>query len=127
MISSAWLLTAPEGMGEYVVSIHAEGLESNGDYIVEGTLNSGSMHVVPISSESMNMNATSASEFQADRNGTATYWITINTSPITTFESIELVYLPGMSMQNATVVATVNFSGMMQNSSETVTMMHSSS
>ena len=30
------------------------------------------------------------------------------TNPVTTFKSLELAYLPGMSMQNATIVATAN-------------------
>jgi hypothetical protein len=113
MISNAWLLTAELGMNEYALSIHAEGLEHGGDYIVEGTLASSTMATVPVSSESSTMNSTSASEFTADMNGTATYWIILNQSPSTAFESIQVLYLPNMSMQNATTVATVSLTRMM--------------
>jgi hypothetical protein len=118
MISNAYLLVAPIGMEDYAVAVHAEGLEPNGDYVVEGTLSSGSMAAVPISSESMSMNTTSASEFTANQNGTGLYWIEINSNPVTAFENVELLYLPGMSMQNATLVALASFSMM----SETTTM-----
>ena len=109
MISNAWLVTAPLGMHEYAVSIKAEGLEPNGDYIVEGMLSSGSMQTVPISTQSMTMNSTSASEFQSDANGTGFYWIALASNPAIAFEQINLVYLPGMSMQNATTIASLNF------------------
>jgi hypothetical protein len=126
MISNAWVVLASLGMNQYAVSIHAEGLERNGTYFVEGALSSGSMAVVGISSESMNMNTTSASEFQADTNGTGTFWIVLNNNPSSTFESLELTYLPGMSMQNATVVATTSL-GMMGSSSSTMTTSSESS
>lgn len=116
MISNAWLLVAPLGMNEYAVSIHAEGLETNGTYFVEGPLSSGSMNVVPISNESMTMSQESASEFQANANGTGQFWIILTSNPVMTFETLELAYLPGMSMQNATVVATASFSSTMTSS-----------
>jgi hypothetical protein len=112
MLSSAWVIVAPLGMDEYAVSIHAEGLETNGTYIIEGPLSTGSMQVVPVSNESMSMNQTSDSEFQANANGTGQFWIVLSSNPVTTFESFELVYLPGMEMQNATVVATASFQTM---------------
>jgi len=121
MLSDAWLLAEPTGMmHEYAVSIHAEGLESNGTYLVEGALTTGTMAMVPISNQSMNMNSTSASEFQADKNGTGNYFIVLDNSPAITFESVQLFFLPGMSMQNETLVASVSFSLMMSNSSETM-------
>lgn len=109
MISSAWLLDVPVGMHSYAVSVHAEGLEANGTYILEGQLANGTMATVPVSSQSMNMNTTSASEFQTDKNGAGTYWVVLDSCPSTTFESISLLYLPGMIMSNATTVATIHF------------------
>lgn len=108
MITNAWLLTAPVG-NETAVSIHAEGLEVNGTYIVEGALSSGTMQTVPISSQTMNMNTTSASEFQTDKTGTGLYWIQLDSNPATTFENIQLYLLPEGMMANATLVATVTF------------------
>jgi len=113
MVSNSWLVTSQQGMNEFAVAIHAEGLEPNGTYIIEGELATGSMNVVPISSLSMNMNTTSASEFQADRNGTGTYWIVLDSNPITAFENVQILYLPGMSMSNATEVASLSFTTMM--------------
>ena len=104
MITDAWIIAATIGMHECAVTIHAEGLEPNGTYIVEASLTTGSMQTVPISTESMGMNTTSASEFQADRNGTGLFWIVLSNSISTTLEQVDLVYLPGMSMANATVV-----------------------
>lgn len=109
MISNAWLIVASVGMGEYAVVVHAEGLEANGDYIVEGPLTTGKMQTVPISTESMGMNTTAASEFTADSHGTGLYWIVLNSNPTQAFEAIQLYFLPGMSMQNATLVASVMF------------------
>ena len=108
MIANAWLLTVPVG-NETAVSIHAEGLEVNGTYIVEGALSSGTMQTVPISSQTMNMNTTSASEFQTDKTGTGLYWIQLDSNPATTFENIQLYLLPEGMMTNATLVATVTF------------------
>lgn len=109
MVNNAWLLVVPTGMHEYAVSVHAEGLESNGTYILEGALTTGSMQTVPISSESMTMNQTSASEFQSNSNGTALYWIVLSSDPATTFENVQLYFVPEGMMQNATLVATVTF------------------
>jgi len=109
MITSAWLIVASVGMDEYAVVVHAEGLEPNGDYIVEGPLTTGTMQTVPISSQSMEMNTTSASEFTANSQGTGLFWILLNSNPSQTFEAIQLYYLPGMSMHNATLIASVMF------------------
>lgn len=110
MINNAWLLVVPLGMNNYAVSVHAEGLETNGTYILEGSLATGSMQTVPISSESMIMNETSASEFQSNTNGTGLYWIELSSNPTTTFENIQLYFVPDMMMQNATLVASASFS-----------------
>ena len=83
------------------MSLHADGLEppSSGGYIVEGVQRTGSMNVVPIGA-----NAT-ASEFDATTNGVGNYWTVLMQNPTTSFEAINLVYLPGMDMTHATVVA----------------------
>jgi hypothetical protein len=109
MIGNSWLVVSSLGNGEYAVVVHAEGLEPNGDYIVEGPVTTGSMQTAPISTLSMMMNTTAASEFTADSHGTGTFWIVLNSNPTTAFEAIQLYYLPGMSMQNAMLVATVKF------------------
>ena len=83
----------------------------------------GSM-TVPISSQSMHTNTTSASEFQADKNGTGNFFILLDSNPMTTFENVELLFLPGMVMQNATVVATLNMSSMMTTTMMTATTTH---
>jgi hypothetical protein len=117
MISSAWLVVAPTGMThQFAVSVHAQGLEPNGTYIVEGQLMTGGVATVPISSLSMHMNSTSTSEFQADKNGTGNYFILLDSNPSTAFENVELLFLPGMVMQNATLVASVNLASMMASS-----------
>lgn len=127
MISHAWILMDPVGTtNSYAMSIHAEGLEANGTYLVEGVLNNGSMNAVPISSEMMNM-STADSEFQTNVNGTGNYFaLFFNSSPSALFGSIELLYLPGMSMQNATVVATVNLASMMGSETSMMTSQTSS-
>ncbi|MDG6998161.1 MAG: hypothetical protein JRN15_03500 [Nitrososphaerota archaeon] len=112
MISNAWLLVVPLGMSEYAVSAHAEGLEANGTYILEGNLATGSMQTVPISSKSMTMNKTSAFEFQSNSNGTDLYWIQLSSNPTTTFDNIQLYFVPDMMMHNATLVASAAFSMM---------------
>jgi hypothetical protein len=104
MVNSAWLLIQPTGSGQYAVSVNAQGLESTQGtgsiYIVEGAQLSGSMSVVPIGP-----NATD-SEFETSGTGAGSYFILLNQDPFTTFENIQIVYLPGMQMTNATVVAT---------------------
>jgi hypothetical protein len=110
MIHSAWLLIEPAGMDQYALAIHAEGLENTqsmgSDYIVEGAQSSGSMSVVPIGP-----NAT-ASEFDTNGNGVGNFFILLSQNPYTTFENIQIVYLPGMQMTNATVVATASLTMM---------------
>lgn len=101
MIHSGYVVVAAVGGGDYVVSLHADGLEppSSGGYIVEGVQRTGSMNTAPIGA-----NAT-ASEFDAGPDGSGSYWTVLMQNPGASFESIELVYLPGMSMAQATVVA----------------------
>lgn len=110
MIHSAWLLIEPAGMDEYAVSVHAEGLESTqsmgSDYIVEGAQSSGSMSVVPIGP-----NAT-ASEFETSSSGVGNFFILLGQNPYSSFENVQIVYLPGMQMTNATVVATASLTMM---------------
>ena len=106
MIHSAWLLIEPSGMHDFALAIHAEGLENTqsmgSDYIVEGTQSSGSMSVVPIGP-----NAT-ASEFDTSSSGAGNFFIILGQNPHSTFENIQIIYLPGMQMTNATVVATAS-------------------
>jgi hypothetical protein len=110
MIHSAWLLIEPAGMNQYALAIHAEGLENTqsmgSDYIVEGAQSSGSMSVVPVGP-----NAT-ASEFGTSNNGAGDFFILLSQNPYSTFENIQIVYLPGMQMTNATVVATASLTMM---------------
>ena len=103
MFGNGWLIVAPLGNGSYAVSVHATGLEAAamGDYIVEAAQNSGQMATVPIAGT----NAT-LSEFTADNHGNGQYFVVLHQEPSSIYESISIVYLPGMEMQNATVVAT---------------------
>jgi len=107
MFGSGWLLVASIGGGDYAVSVHATGLESAsmGNYIVEAAQNSGQMATVPIAGTNDTL-----SEFEADSTGTGNYFTTLMENPSSTFESISIVYLPSMEMQNATVVATASLS-----------------
>lgn len=106
MIHSAWLLIEPSGSGDYAVSVYAQGLESTQGtgnvYIVEGAQTSGSMSMVP-----MGPNET-ASEFETTSAGVGAYFVQLMQNPYTSFENIQIVYLPGMQMSNAVVVATAN-------------------
>ena len=108
MIHTAWLLIEPTGSGDYAVSVFAQGLESTqatgSIYIVEGTQSSGSMGVVPIGA-----NAT-ASEFGTTSQGVGSYFTLLMQNPYDSFENVQIVYLPGMQMGNATVVATATLS-----------------
>jgi hypothetical protein len=101
MIHSGWVIIASVGGGDYVVSLHADGLEppSSGGYIVEGVQRTTAMNAVPIGANE------TASEFDAGTNGAGGYWTVLMGSPSTTYESIDLVYLPGMNMAQAVVVA----------------------
>lgn len=103
MFGNGWLLVAPLGNGSYAVTLHATGLESAsmGDYIVEGAQNSGQMAMVPIAGA----NAT-LSEFVADGMGNGQFFTVLHQNPGSIYESVSIVYLPEMEMQNATVVAT---------------------
>ena len=104
MIHTGWLLIEGSGSGHCAVAIHAEGLENTQQmgsvYIVEAEQSSGSMAVVPIGP-----NAT-ASEFETTIAGVGSFFIVLNQNPFTSFENVQIVYLPGMEMTNATVVAT---------------------
>ena len=104
MIHTGWVVITAVGSGDYAIVVHAEGLEppSSGGYIVEGAQRTTAMNVVPIGA-----NAT-ASEFDAGTDGVGNYWTVIMQNPTTSFESIELLYLPGMNMAQATLVASVS-------------------
>jgi hypothetical protein len=104
MIHSGWVILASVGSGDYAVTLHANGLEppASGGYIVEGVQRTASMNVVPIGANA------SASEFDAGTDGTGIFWTVLMQNPSTSFESVELVYLPGMNMTAATVVATAS-------------------
>jgi len=106
MMHTGWLLIQSAGTGEYAVSVHAEGLESTqamgSVYIIETEQSSGNMAVNPIGP-----NAT-ASEFETDAAGVGNFFVVLMQNPFTSFENIQIVYLPGMEMANATVVATAS-------------------
>jgi len=103
MFGNGWLIIASLGNGDYAVSLHATGLESAsmGNYIVEAAQNSGQMATVPIAGT----NAT-LSEFEADSSGNGQFFTVLMENPHSAYESVSIVYLPGMEMTNATVVAT---------------------
>lgn len=100
MIHSGWVLISPVGSGDYAVSLHADGLEppASGSYVVEGVTRQG-MNMVPLAG-----NAT-ASEFEAGTDGSGNFWTTLMQNPSSTYEGIDLLYLPGMDMTHATLVA----------------------
>jgi hypothetical protein len=108
MLHTAWLVVSPTESGQYALAVYAQGLDSvpGSDYIVEGTQSSGSMAVVPIGP-----NAT-ASEFDVGGNGVGSYFTVLGQNPFSNFESIEIVFLPGMQMTNTTVVATASLTMM---------------
>jgi hypothetical protein len=103
MFGNGWLVLAPLGNGSYAISLHATGLEAPamGNYVVEAAANTGQMAMSPIAGT----NAT-LSEFEADSHGNGQFFTVIHQDPHSIFESVSIVYLPGMQMQNATVVAT---------------------
>ncbi len=103
MIRSGWIFIAPVGTGRYAVFLHAEGLEppSRGGYIVEGVTKSGMKLVL------LGPNET-ASEFDAGTNGIGNYWLVLNQNPSVNYEAIDVLYLAGMQMSNAALVASVN-------------------
>jgi hypothetical protein len=105
MFGNGWLIVAPLGNGSYAVTLHATGLESPsmGGYLVEAAQNGGQMATVPIAGT----NATQ-SEFTPDNNGNGQFFTVLHQEPSSTYESISIVYLPGMEMQNAAVVATAS-------------------
>lgn len=110
MVHSAWLLIEPSGSGEYAVSVYAQGLESTQGtgnvYIVEGAQSSGSMSMVPIGPNE------TASEFETTSSGVGAYFVQLMQNPYTSYESIQIVYVPGMQMSSAVVVATANLTMM---------------
>jgi len=103
MFGIGWLIVAPLGNGSYAVTLYATGLEPSamGDYIVEAAQNTGQMAMVPIAGT----NAT-LSEFVADSHGNGQFFVVLHQAPTSIYESVSIVYLPGMEMQNAVVVAT---------------------
>lgn len=104
MIHDAWLIIAPLGNGTYALSIHAEGLEdsSMGAYLVEGTQH-GTNVTVPVGGQNITL-----SEFEADSSGNGQFFIILDQNPATLYDTISLVFLPGMQMTNATVAATAH-------------------
>jgi hypothetical protein len=105
MIHDAWLLIAPVGQGKFAVVIRAEGLDATAPddvYLLEGVTRSD-MQTLPLGP------TLEASEFVADDAGGALYWVILDQDPRTTFEKIVLLLLPGMSMEQAVLLATASF------------------
>jgi len=103
MFGIGWLIVAPLGNGSYAVTLYATGLEPSamGGYIVEAAQNTGQMAMVPIAGTNVTL-----SEFVADSHGNGQFFVVLHQAPTSTYESVSIVYLPGMQMQNAAVVAT---------------------
>ena len=103
MVSTGWLIVAPLTNGSYTVSVYAKGLEppAMGDYIVEAAQKTGQMAMVPIGGTNLTL-----SEFSTDSHGTGQFFIILHQNPGSLYENVSIVFLPGMQMQNATVVAT---------------------
>jgi hypothetical protein len=102
MAHDAWLLVSPAGNGRYVVAVHAEGLDHNstqGAYLVEGVTKTAAK-MIPLAANA------SLSEFEAGNNGIGQYSAIINQNPNTAFSKILVLFLPGMSMERAVLVAT---------------------
>jgi len=105
MFGSGWLIVASLGNGDYAVTLHATGLElpAMGNYIVEAAQNSGQMATVPIAGSNDTL-----SEFDADSSGNGQFFTVLMENPHSVYESVSIVYLPGMEMTNAVVVATAS-------------------
>ena len=110
-VHSAWLLVEPTSTGQFAVSIHAEGLQSTQGtgnvYAVEATSSSAAMTTGLIGP-----NETS-SEFETTSSGVGNFFIVLGQNPLTSFESVEIVFLAGMQMSNGQVVATAQLSSAM--------------
>ncbi len=104
MIHDAYAIIAPLVNGTYALTIHAQGLEamSMGAYLVEGTQH-GTNVTVPIGGQNVTL-----SEFEADSHGNGQFFITLNQNPAHVYDTISLVFLPGMEMTNATIAATAH-------------------
>ncbi len=107
IIGNAWLLIEPPGThGQFALSIYVPGLETTTGtgnvYIVEGEQMSGPKASVPVTG-----NATT-SEFEVGSDGVGQFFVLLNRNPFTTFDNIQIFYLPGMRMSNATLVATAS-------------------
>ena len=104
-IHNAYLIVVPVGGGNWAIEIHAQGLKPTAGtgniYLVEAQQKSGAMGTAPIHAQ----NATE-SEFSVGRDGIGQYFTTLNQDPRATFESVLVVFLGGMQMSNATVIAT---------------------
>ena len=104
-IHNAYLIVVPVGGGNWAIEIHAEGLKPTAGtgniYLIEAQQKGGAMGIAPIHAQ----NAT-ASEFSVGRDGIGQYFTTLNQDPQATFESVLVVFLGGMQMSNATVIAT---------------------
>lgn len=107
IIGNAWLLIEPPGTrGQFALSIYVPGLETTTGtrnvYIVEGTQMGGPMTSVPVTG-----NATT-SEFEVGSDRVGQFFVLLNQNPFATFDNIQIFYLPGMRMSNATLVATAS-------------------
>ena len=103
MFHDGWLLITQRGDGKFTVVIRSEGFDKTGPedaYLIEGVTRTEPMQMVPIGT------TLDASVFHADQNGHGFYWIVLDKDPRVTFDKILILYLPGMSMERAALVAT---------------------
>ncbi len=101
MAHDLWLIIAPLKGGKYAVTIRGEGLDQKGGiYLVEG-IQRADKKMVPLAPSMQ------GSEFAADEKFNGLYWVVLDKDPRATFEKLVLLFLPGMQMEKAILVASV--------------------
>jgi len=94
-----WLIITPLSGGQYAVTLTAQGLQHNGEYLIEGVTKTTPTAIVPIAVTSAD------SQFAADSNGSGVYWHVLTSDPQATYGQVMLIYMPNMQMQGSQLVA----------------------
>ena len=93
-----WLLIEPVQGGEFEVILNGQGLQQDGNYLIEGVTRT-QMIPTPLTVPMTD------SEFVADANGNGLYWHVLSSDPRLTYGQILLLYLPGMQTQESQLIA----------------------
>lgn len=102
MAHDIWLIITPLPGGQFAIVLNAQGLQQNGDYLIEGVTRATPSATVPIATTPAD------SELVADVQGNGVYWHVLASDPQVTYGQVMLIYLPNNQIQGSQLIASAS-------------------